>query len=51
MAVNKKGVPEVLRKVIVTDSGDGTGLVKSGKCRRDRIRGEHAEPWQEVQRQ
>ena len=25
MAVNKDGVPEVLRKVIVIDSGDGPG--------------------------
>lgn len=45
MAVNKEGVPEVLRKVIVTDSGDGTGLVKSGKCRRDAgIRGNMLNP-------
>ena len=45
MAVNKEGVPDVLRKVIVTDSGDGTGLVKSGKCRQDAgIRGNMVNP-------
>ena len=45
MAVNKDGVPEVLRKVIVIDSGDGPGLVKSGKCRQDAgIRGNTVNP-------
>lgn len=45
MAVNKDGVPEVLRKVIMIDSGDGPGLVKSGKCRQDAgIRGNTVNP-------
>ena len=45
MAVNKEGVPEVMWKVIMTDSGDGTGLVKSGKHRQDAgIRGNIVNP-------